>query len=407
MIKVVENGVVVSVVLDTRTINKEGTYPVKIKVYYQCKPKYYSTGICLASQVELEEILESKSREYRDIQDAIGRKLGRILENVKYLADRGTFSFDRLNNRLGKSIGGSINEMFEAKINELNETEKYGSAMIYRGTLSLIKRFKKNNTVPIRDITVEWLKEFERFCLKTTNQTIVAINMRNIRVIMNIAKSAGTIKEADYPFGRGRYQIKEGAGKKRALNKAQLKAIAEYSDGNNFTDFYRDLWLFIYFCNGINVADLINLKFSDIQDREISFVHAKTKDRTREVKRIYATITPEMQAIIDKWGNDPKKSVYIFPFMKAGDGAREHDKKKRNLTRHINDHMKAIGEKLGIGRITTYTARHTYVTVLRNEGVPVSMISPMLGHTSVTTTEIYLADLESENRAKNARLLSF
>lgn len=114
-----------------------------------------------------------------------------------------------------------------------------------------------------------------------------------------------------------------------------------------------------------------------------------------------------MQSIIDKWGNDPKKSVYIFPFMKAGNDVWEHDKKKRNLTKHINDHMKAIGEKLGIGRITTYTARHTYATVLRNEGVPVAMISPRLGHTSVTTTEIYLADLESENRAKNARLLSF
>ena len=35
MIKIIKNGVVVSVVLDTRTINKEGTYPVKIKVYYQ------------------------------------------------------------------------------------------------------------------------------------------------------------------------------------------------------------------------------------------------------------------------------------------------------------------------------------------------------------------------------------
>lgn len=123
MIKVVVNGVVVSVVLDMRTINKEGTYPVKIKVYYQCRPKYYSTGICLASKAELEEILKSKSREYRDIQDAIGRKLGGILENVKYLTDRGTFSFDSLNNRLGKNIGGSINEMFEAKINELNKAE--------------------------------------------------------------------------------------------------------------------------------------------------------------------------------------------------------------------------------------------------------------------------------------------
>lgn len=211
--------------------------------------------------------------------------------------------------------------------------------------------------------------------------------MRNIRVIMNIAKSAGIIKEADYPFGRGRHQIKEGVGEKRALNKMQLKAIAEYSGGNEFTDFYRNLWLFIYFCNGINVADLINPKYSDIQDREISFVRVETKDRTHEAKRIYTAITSEMQTIINKWGNDPRKSVYIFPFMKAGEGVWEHDKKKRNLTKHINDRMKAIDEKLEIGRITTYPARHTYATVLRNEGIPIFMISPMLGHTGVTTTE--------------------
>ena len=89
--------------------------------------------------------------------------------------------------------------------------------------------------------------------------------------------------------------------------------------------------------------------------------------------------------------------------LKKGD----KEKKKKNLTKHINDRMKVIGEKLNIGKITTYVARHTYATVLRNEGVPVSIISPMLGHTSITTTEIYLADLESENRARNASLLSF
>ena len=57
MIKIIKNGVVVSVILDTRTINKEGTYPVKIKVYYQGKPKYYSVGLCLTSKEELEEAL--------------------------------------------------------------------------------------------------------------------------------------------------------------------------------------------------------------------------------------------------------------------------------------------------------------------------------------------------------------
>lgn len=405
MFKSIKNGVVVTSVLDSRTINKEGTYPIKIKVYYQRKPKYYSVGICM-SKDEWDKLPNSRSSEGRFIQGEIEKEFSRILKNVEFLVENGTFSFDRLNARLGKNIGGTLNEMLEATIKELKDNEKFGSMGSYKTTLSTIKRFKKNE-VQFRDITVEWLREYERFCLKTMNQTSLAINLRNIRTTMNVAKAAGMIREADYPFGRGKYQIKEGVGKKKALNKKQLKAIANYSDGNKFTEFYRDLWLFIYFCNGINVADLINLKFSDIQNGEISFIRKKTKDRTRDAKRIYAPITPEMQSIIEKWGNNPRKSIYIFPFMKAGDDAWEHEKKKKNLTKHINDRMKVIGEKLNIGKITTYVARHTYATVLRNEGVPVSIISPMLGHTSVTTTEIYLADLESENRARNAHLLSF
>lgn len=406
MIKVVKNGVVVSVLLDTRTVNKEGTYPVKIKVYFQGKPKYYPTGICMSTKEELEEVLESKSKKNIEIQDIIGKELSRILKNVDILVERGTFSFSNLNNMLGKNIGGTLNEMISAKIKELENEEKFGTSAFYKGTLSLLKRYMKHD-VPINEVTVEWLNGLEKFILKTANQTTVAMNMRNIRATMNIAKQVGVIRESDYPFGRGKYQIKEGSGKKKALNKKQLKAIAEYSDGSMTTEFYRDLWLFIYFCNGLNVADLISLKFSDIQNGEISFIRKKTKDRTRDVKRIYAAITPEMYSIINKWGNDPKKSIYIFPFLKPGDSAWEHEKKKKNLTKLINKRMKMIGEKLNLGKITTYVARHTYATVLRNEGVPISIISPMLGHSSVTTTEIYLADLESEYRAKNASLLSF
>ena len=406
MIKVVKNGVVVSVLLDTRTVNKEGTYPVKIKVYFQGKPKYYPTGICMSTKEELEEVLESKSKKNIEIQYIIHKEFNRILKNVDILVERGTFSFSNLNNMLGKNIGGTLNEMISAKIKELENEEKFGTSAFYKGTLSLLKRYMKHD-VPIKEVTVEWLNGLEKFILKTANQTTVAMNMRNIRAIMNIAKQVGVIRESDYPFGRGKYQIKEGSGKKKALNKKQFKAIAEYSDGSMTTEFYRDLWLFIYFCNGLNVADLISLKFSDIQNGEISFIRKKTKDRTRDVKRIYAAITPEMYSIINKWGNDPKKSVYIFPFLKPGDSAWEHEKKKKNLTKLINKRMKMIGEKLNLGKITTYVARHTYATVLRNEGVPISIISPMLGHSSVTTTEIYLADLESEYRAKNASLLSF
>ena len=174
------------------------------------------------SKDKWDKLPNSRSSEGRFIQGEIEKEFSRILKNVEFLVENGTFSFDRLNARLGKNIGGTLNEMLEATIKELNDNEKFGSMGSYKTTLSIIKRFKKNE-VQFRDITVEWLREYEKFCLKTMNQTSLAINLRNIRTTMNVAKAAGMIREADYPFGRGKYQIKEGIGKKKALTKKQLR----------------------------------------------------------------------------------------------------------------------------------------------------------------------------------------
>ncbi len=55
--------------------------------------------------------------------------------------------------------------------------------------------------------------------------------------------------------------------------------------------------------------------------------------------------------------------------------------------------------------LTTYTARHTAVTVLVRAGVPLSDIKDMLGHSSIKTTESYVASLDIETRINNARKL--
>ena len=52
------------------TINKEGKYPVKIKGYYQKRPKYDSIGICMTKE-EWNKLPGSKSFEYRKIKQAI------------------------------------------------------------------------------------------------------------------------------------------------------------------------------------------------------------------------------------------------------------------------------------------------------------------------------------------------
>lgn len=94
-----KDGVVVSVVLDRRTPNKEGKYPVKIKVYHLRKPKYFPTGICMTDE-EWDRLERSKSNECIKIRRSINESFDRIKMNVDALIEKGDFSFQALSLRL-------------------------------------------------------------------------------------------------------------------------------------------------------------------------------------------------------------------------------------------------------------------------------------------------------------------
>jgi site-specific recombinase XerD len=57
----------------------------------------------------------------------------------------------------------------------------------------------------------------------------------------------------------------------------------------------------------------------------------------------------------------------------------------------VNKDLREIGEMLGIRtKLTTYVARHSFATVMKRNGVPVSIIGQALGHEDEKTTQIYL-----------------
>ena len=115
---------------------------------------------------------------------------------------------------------------------------------------------------------------------------------------------------------------------------------------------------------------------------------------------------PQLEAIIGKWGNKPLPDNYIFPYMKGNQTTIERKAIVCDVVKRINKHMELIGEELGIGNITTCTARHSYATVLKRSGANISYISESLGHTDLRTTEAYLASFEKEERTKNPNLLT-
>lgn len=58
--------------------------------------------------------------------------------------------------------------------------------------------------------------------------TTVEIYVRTLRAIINLAKSRGTVKRNDYPFGRRKYVIPSSRNIKKALNIEQIKQIFNY-----------------------------------------------------------------------------------------------------------------------------------------------------------------------------------
>ena len=112
--------------------------------------------------------------------------------------------------------------------------------------------------------------------------------------------------------------------------------------------------------------------------------------RKKTAKLINLPLQEEARRVLKRYKNN--SSPYLFPIL-----SNLHKTEQQRLNRlhkvitKINKALKAIGEELNIPiKLTTYVARHSYATVLKRAGVPTSIISESLGHSSEKITQIYL-----------------
>ena len=77
--------------------------------------------------------------------------------------------------------------------------------------------------IPFSAITIDWLNRCERFWTgEKKSKSTVCVYFKMLKAILNQAKSDGMIKEAHFPFGRGKYEIPSAEGRKLALTLEQI-----------------------------------------------------------------------------------------------------------------------------------------------------------------------------------------
>ena len=392
----------VSLYLDIRYRLKSGKFPVKL----QCSAKqggkwrqmYLETGEELTRE-EWDRVNDLDVRgPLRKKREAILLALTKAIDIVR---DSPFMTLDTL--RALYNGGANVDElnvqfMYDQVIRQLIANDQFGNSQIYQSAANLFKD-KRGAGLTLDVIDKDFLTNLEHEL--TLAPSTIGIYFRTLRAIYNKAIDSKKISRDLYPFGRRGYRIPTGTAFKRALSESELDKLLKYKPTSPAAERALDVWKFSYYAVGMNMVDIARLKRDMIQGDVFTYIRKKTArtERVSTPQTVY--VLKEVERLLKAGGKD-----YIFDVLDGSESAKDERKTVNDWTKRVNKELKAIGEALGIGvTLTTYTARHTAVTVLVRSGVPLSDIKDMLGHSSIKTTESYVASLDIDTRINNAKKL--
>jgi integrase/recombinase XerD len=138
----------------------------------------------------------------------------------------------------------------------------------------------------------------------------------------------------------------------------------------------------LYSC-GLRVSELVNLKYSELYFEE-GFIQVHGKGNKSRLVPIGADAQKFTKLYFEQVRNhiEPQKNAMDIVFLNRRGG---------KLTRvMIFLIIKALAQKIGLNKkISPHTFRHSFATHLIEGGADLRAVQEMLGHESITTTEIY------------------
>ena len=334
-------------------------------------------------------ILSIRERIRWDVERLI--KIARKLDanGLSYTADDVIDEFNRYANEY------SLFNFMESIIVKLKQNGKVRTSETYKSALNSFKKFltsqaskddyRQDEDIMLDCLTSEVMEAYEAWLKgRGVAPNTVSFYTRILRAVYNRAVEDDIIENRN-PFRH----VYTGVDKtvKRALSLSVIKKIKALDLSlNTSLDFARDMFLISFYLRGMSFIDMAFLKKSDLKNGYVTYRRRKTG------QQLIIEWTKEMQMILDKY---PENATdYLLPIIKNL-GTNERCT-YRNVGYNINHNLKIIAQMVGIQvSLTLYVARHSWASAAKAKGIPLSVISEGMGHDSETTTQIYLASLDT------------
>lgn len=273
----------------------------------------------------------------------------------------------------------------EGHISRLKQDGKIRTSETYKAALLSFKKYRNDKDLMLESITSITMESYESW-LKSNGNTpnTASFYLRILRAVYNRAVEEELIQNK-HPFRH----VYTGIGKtvKRALPIQQIKRIKALDLSlTKGLDFARDMFLMSFYLRGMSFVDMAFLRKTDLKAGYIVYRRRKTG------QQLTIAWTKQMQALLDKYPEN--KTAYLLPIITNPDAIERYAYK--NAGDRINHNLKKVAKRAGITiPLSMYVARHSWASIAKSKGIPVSVISEGMGHDSESTTQIYLASLDT------------
>ena len=377
-----------------------GEYPLMLRICKDGKKKYQSLGISVLPRYW--DFTRNKpkpncpNKEY--IQKIILDKQTELQQRMlEFNSEQKEYTTTTLLNDENKRFElKTVCQFYQELIEQCKNNNKCGNRLIYKGSYNSLKVFTKNQLdIPFSAIDISWLNKYEKWLRSKGNkETTMSLMFRTLRSAYNKAIKAKCARKSDYPFDEYKINKFDTKTQKRAIAKTEVLKFTKEVDNigkRQYVQLSKDIFIFSYLCGGINFTDIANLTKVNITNGRIHYIRQKTG------KLIKLGISEEAMQIIKKYESESKG--YLFPILNANIHKTPLQKQNRihKMLGKINKNLKLIAAQLNVdANMTTYVARHSFASVLKKSGVSIALISEALGHSVLSTTQVYLDSFDNE-----------
>lgn len=278
----------------------------------------------------------------------------------------------------------TLKELIKYHSLKIENTHAIGSIRNFKVTEGYISRFLKKKRIadtPISDLNFEFLCDFENYLNayypkghpKAMSHNTVTKHIQRFRKIVTLAYNLEWIKDDSFRRWKSSFDKVD----REFLSDSELLKLANHHFAIDRLDRVRDLFIFSSY-TGISYVDIRNLTKKNVWIGDDDGNKWITTFRQKTNTKIKIPLLFRAEKILNKYETHPVTQI-------SGTLLPSLTNEKANL------YLKEIATEVGIKKnLTFHMARHTFATtVALSNGMPIETVSKILGHSKITTTQIY------------------